>query len=321
MNYGINALRKNSKFESKEPPVVLITGCGSGLGYALTKLLYEKSNFRVIATARSAESVAKLRGEFHESERFKILELDIVNQIQRDQVVAGIFSMWKSIDVLINNAGISYRSVIEHMDEESELKQLEVNYLSPLAIIRLVIPSMREKGFGKIINVSSVSGMVAMPTMASYSASKHALEGATEALWYELRPFGISVSLVQPGFIKSNSFEKVYYSQKAKLSQKLEGPYADYYSNMDAFIKKLMHKSTVSPEQIAMIILNLIKEPHPPLWVPVTPDAKLFFWIRKILPRRIFHRFMFLFLPNVRYWGGKYIKSKSNNTHNLSTAL
>ena len=146
--------------------------------------------------------------------------------------------------------------------------------------------------------------------MASYSASKHALEGATESLWYELRPFGISVSLVQPGFIKSNSFEKVHYSKKAKLSQALEGPYSDYYSNMESFITKLMHKSRVSPEQIALKILNLMMTENPPLWMPVTHDAQIFFWIRKILPRRVFHRVMYLFLPNVRHWGGKYINSK-----------
>lgn len=299
----------------KEKPVVLITGCGSGLGYALAKLLYKENKFRVVITARSMDSVNLLKAEFPESNRCKVIELDITNRLKRDQTIAEVFSLWKSIDILINNAGISYRSVIEHMDEESELKQLDVNYLSPMSLIRLVIPSMREKGVGKIINVSSVSGMVAMPTMASYSASKHALEGATEALWYELRPFGISVSLVQPGFIKSNSFEKIHYSKKAKLSQILEGPYADYYSNMDSFVAKLMRKSLVTPEQIAQKILNLMIEESPPLWIPVTHDAQIFFWIRKILPRRIFHRFMYLFLPNVRHWGEKYI----NNNKSIKT--
>lgn len=293
-----------------EGPVVLVTGCGSGVGYAIAKLLHKKTNFRVIITARSIDSVNKLKEELPESDRFKIIELDITNQSQRDHIIAEVFSLWKAIDILVNNAGISYRSVIEHMDEESELKQLDVNYLSPMALIRLVIPSMRESGFGKIINVSSVSGMVAMPTMASYSASKHALEGATEALWYELRPFGISVSLVQPGFIKSNSFEKVHYSKKAKLSQMLDGPYADYYTNMESFVKKLMHKSRASPEQIAQKILNLMTMENPPLWMPVTHDAQIFFWVRKILPRRIFHIVMYRFLPNVRQWGGKYINSR-----------
>lgn len=310
---NINSIiNRNWNERMKEKPVVLITGCGSGVGYALAKLIYKEIKFRLVITARSIDSVNQLKAEFPESDRCKVIELDITNQVQRDQTIAEVFSLWKSIDILINNAGISYRSVIEHMDEESELKQLDVNYLSPMSLIRLVIPSMREKGVGKIINISSVSGMVAMPTMASYSASKHALEGATEALWYELRPFGISVTLVQPGFIKSNSFEKVHYSKKAKLSQMLEGPYADYYSNMDSFIAKLMHKSLVTPEQIAQKILNLMIEENPPLWMPVTHDAQIFFWIRKILPRRIFHRAMYLLLPNIRQWGGKYINSKKS---------
>jgi hypothetical protein len=79
-----------------------------------------------------------------------------------------------------------------------------------MALIRLVLPGMRQKGAGRIISVSSVSGMMAMPTMGTYSASKFALEGATEALWYEVRPWNIQVSLVEPGFVRSHSFRNMY---------------------------------------------------------------------------------------------------------------
>jgi short-subunit dehydrogenase len=96
---------------------------------------------------------------------------------------------------------------VEHADIDERHAQHEVNYHGPMELVRLVLPTMREKRRGRIINVSSVSGMVAMPTMASYAASKFALEGATEALWYEVRPFKIRVSLVQPGFIRSSSFQ------------------------------------------------------------------------------------------------------------------
>jgi len=101
------------------------------------------------------------------------------------------------------------------MTVADEQLQMQTNYFGPLALIRDLLPSMREKGRGKIINVSSVSGMIAMPTMASYSASKHALKGASEALWYEMKPYGINVSLIQPGFIKSNSFHNVYFSHSS----------------------------------------------------------------------------------------------------------
>lgn len=295
---------------STKRPVVFVTGCGSGIGYAIAKLLYTQNQFRVVVTAKSEESIVQLKMELPENERFIIRQLDITKEESREILIAKIFSEWKSIDILINNAGISYRSVIEHMDEESELKQLDINYLSPLALIRLVIPSMRERGGGKIINVSSVSGMVAMPTMASYSVSKHALEGASEALWYELRPFGISVSLVQPGFIKSNSFEKIYYSKKATLSLQLEGPYAEYYTNMGNFVAKLMNKSFITPENVAKKILKLMNQKHPTFWQPVTPDASTFYWLRKLLPRHLFHKVMYRLLPKISDWGVKHKKKK-----------
>ncbi len=221
--------------------------------------------------------------------------------------------MWRAIDILINNAGISYRSTVEHMDDESEVHQLSVNYLAPMALIRLVIPSMRERGFGKIINVSSVSGMVAMPTMASYSASKHALEGATEALWYELHPFDISVSLIQPGFIHSNSFNKIYFSKKAKLSQDIDGPYADYYRNMGPWIARIMEKSMATPESISKKIIGLCNMTRLPLWVPVSIDSWIFHIIRKIIPRNFFHRFMRLFLPHGTKWGGRFRKAEKDS--------
>ncbi|MBY0385019.1 SDR family oxidoreductase [bacterium] len=294
----------------EKKPVVLVTGCSSGIGKSIAALLHQINQFRVIATVRSLSSSASLKKELPENGNFLIRELDITNHQQRESLIADIFHQWKSIDILINNAGISYRSVIEHMDDEAELKQLDVNYLSPLALIRLVVPSMREQGHGKIINISSVSGMVAMPTMASYSASKHALEGATEALWYELRPYGISVSLLQPGFVHSNSFERVYYSKKAALSRDLVGPYAEYYQNMEPFVRYLMNLSPSTPNGIAEKILKIINDKNPPLWISATPDADLFFWIRKILPRRLFHKLMYVFLPKSKEWGQSFKKQK-----------
>src|SRR5690606_8275736 len=123
---------------------------------------------------------------------------------------------WDGVSILINNAGISYRAVVEHMNDKDEQLQMAVNYFGPVALIRLVLPFMREQGRGKIINISSVSGMLAMPTMASYSASKHALEGVSEALWYEAKPLGVNVSLIQPGFIRSKSFKNVYFTEASE---------------------------------------------------------------------------------------------------------
>src|SRR5690606_18684040 len=114
---------------------------------------------------------------------------------------------------------------------------------------------MRQQGRGKIINISSVSGMLAMPTMASYSASKDALEGASEALWYEAKPLGISVCLVQPGFIRSQSFLKVYSTSRADHSLEHKTAYHDYYEHMIPFVGRLMGASKATPQNVARKVL------------------------------------------------------------------
>lgn len=295
------------KFNKK--PVTLITGCNSGIGLSLAYLLYQRNDYRVVVTARG-RSYDQLKLQFPERSDFWVRELDVTNYDHIEMLIDEIAVQWGGVDILVNNAGICYRSVIEHMDEEGELQQLKTNYLGPMSLIRMVLPTMREKGYGHIINVSSVSGMMAMPTMGSYSASKHALDGASEALWYEMKPFGIKVSVIQPGFVHSNSFKNVYLSRKAKFTADLEGPYAEYYSFISPFIERLMRWSRSTPEKIASRIFDLMESSRPPLWKPATADAILFGWLKKLLPKRVFHKIMFLMLPGSKKWGGQFSKIK-----------
>lgn len=287
-------------------PVVLITGCSSGIGLALADLFYRQTRYRVVITSRT-QKIEELNRRFTtDPERFLILPLDVTSSESRTSTIRKIENHWGAVDILINNAGISYRSVIEHMTSEEEIIQMNTNYMGPMSLIRLVLPKMREKGRGKVINVSSVSGMLAMPTMASYSASKYALEGASEALWYEMRPFGIDISLIQPGFVRSESFKNVYYSSKAKQEERNGGPYSDFYKNMAPFIEKLMGRSTSSPQKIAQLILDVVQTQRPPLWIPATFDAEFFYYLRRIFPRRLLLPFLYWCLPNAKTWGHKH---------------
>lgn len=283
-------------------PIILVTGASSGVGRALAELFYKSPQYRTVVTARRF-SLAHLRRNFEENEHFKIVELDVNDAKSRARCLDQIRQVWGDVDILINNAGISYRSVVEHMTEDDEHLQMHTNYFGPMALIKDVIASMREKGRGKIINVSSVSGMLAMPTMASYSASKHALEGASEALWYEMKPFGINVSLIQPGFINSHSFQNVYYSDKSHPdNQQAGGAYSDYYQHMGPFIEKLMKLSWTTPQEVADKIMWVIQTQDPPLWVPATPDAIVFYFLRRMIPRRWLMPILFFFLPKSKLW-------------------
>lgn len=121
-----------------------------------------------------------------------------------------------------------------------------------------------------------------MPTMGSYSASKYALEGLSESLWYEAKPLGINVSLIQPGFVRSDSFRHVYYSKMSTAAEGTDSPYGDYYANMSPFIARLMRMSLTNPSAIAKTVLKVIRTENPPLWIPATLDAILFYYLRRL---------------------------------------
>lgn len=310
IEFRINCFIKKTS-GSRFQPVILVTGCSSGIGLALAKFLYALTEYRVVVTARS-KSLPILHSHFTESDRFWLRELDVTDESARKALIEEIEAKWKGVNVLVNNAGVSYRAVVEHMTAAEEQDQFDTNYFGPVGLIRAVLPYMRKVGRGKIINVSSVSGMLAMPTMGSYSASKYALEGISESLWYEVRPLGINVSLIQPGFVRSKSFLNVRYSTASGPEHGIEGLYADYYMHMTPFIERLMGLSFTTPEDVARRILKTIKRKNPPLWIPATMDALIFYYLRRFVPRKILLEFLFATLPRVRHWAKTYTNRKKH---------
>jgi NADP-dependent 3-hydroxy acid dehydrogenase YdfG len=281
------------------PKVVLVTGVSSGIGKALARKLWN-SEYRFVGTVRQHALDAMRQEGFHDNEHALLRTLDVTDYGAQAALIAEIEQRWGGVDILVNNAGISYRAVIEHMDKDNEQAQLATNYLGPMNLIRLVLPTMRAKRTGKIINISSVGGMMAMPTMGSYSASKFALEGASEALWYEMKPWNIHVSLVQPGFVHSESFRHVYTTRCAEQTTTV---YDAYYQHMSRFIERLMRWSRTTPEDIAKKVICVMKKQDPPLRVQATPDAYLFSLIRRFLPRALYHRILYRSLPGIGEWG------------------
>lgn len=287
----------------KSEGMVLITGASTGIGLAVARALLH-TNYRVFLTARES-SVARFGAHaISESDRVRIRPLDVTSKEQRESVVAEADRDWGGVDILINNAGLAYRAVVEHVEEHERLAQMDVNFRSPMELIRLVLPGMRAKRSGRIITVSSVGGMMAMPTMAAYSASKFALEGAHEALWYEVRPWDVRVSLVQPGFVHSDGFQKVRYTPASDRSEhELADPYHEHYVNMGPFIAKVMRSSRATPESVAGIVLRTMQRRRPPLRVPATFDAFGFSLLRRIVPRSTYHWLLYRMLPRVDTWG------------------
>jgi NAD(P)-dependent dehydrogenase (short-subunit alcohol dehydrogenase family) len=282
-------------------PVVLVTGTSSGIGLALARRL-RGLPYRTVATARATSLHRLADAGLTETDRFHPRALDVTDPHQREELIEEVTRQWGGVDILVNNAGVSFRAVIEHLSEAETLDQLAVNFLGPMDLIRLVLPHMRGQMGGRIINVSSVGGMMAMPTMGAYSASKFALEGASEALWYEMRPWNIRVSLVQPGFIRSDSFTHTYMSARARSSVAAADEYEPYYSAMGDFIARLMGRAFATPDTVARRIVSLMTRKRPPLRVSATLDARFFYILRRLLPRRVYHRILYHSLPTPGKW-------------------
>ncbi|MEM6980473.1 MAG: SDR family NAD(P)-dependent oxidoreductase, partial [Planctomycetota bacterium] len=216
--------------------MVILTGASVGLGLAITRRLLDarqRQNLHLILTARESSLERFAAAGIEPQADVWIRPLDVTNPQQRLALVEEATDQFGAVDVLINNAGVAYRSCVEHVTEPERLHQMNINFRSPIELIRCVLPGMRSRRRGCIINVSSVGGMMAMPTMSVYSASKFALEGASEALFYELKPWNISVTLIQPGFLRSDAFAKVPYTMmSAKASRDDSDPYHQHYRHM-----------------------------------------------------------------------------------------
>jgi short-subunit dehydrogenase len=289
--------------ERREVATILITGASAGIGLELARLLL-KSQHRLVLTARAVSLPRFAEAGIAPSERVMLLPLDVTIAEERQAAIRAVEQRWGGVDVLVNNAGLSYRAVAEHVTEFERLAQLDSNFLGPMELIRLALPHMRAQRYGRIINVSSVGGMTAMPTMSIYSASKFALEGASESLWYEMRPFGVSVSLVRPGFIHSDGFRKVRFTAQGQRSLlDLTDPYHAHYANMNELIEGLMTLTFYTPLDVAETILEVIEQKNPPLWISGTLDAYAFDLLRRFLPSGLYHRLLYAGLPRIWRWG------------------
>jgi short-subunit dehydrogenase len=284
--------------------VVLVTGASSGLGLAIAKQLIVDSHYFLVLTARSS-SVFRFEDErIASAENLWLRDLDTCDHLQMTRVIAEIDDQLGGVDILINNAGATERSTVEETDDLSRQHQLDVNYLAPFDLIAQVLPRMRRKHFGRIINISSAGGFMAMPTMSAYSASKFALEAASESLWYEMKPWGISITLIVPGFINSEGYLNTSMTEKSERGSKDPGSaYFEHYRGMSDLIAQSMRRTHATNETISQRIAEILHLRHPPLRIHITFEAQFFYWVRKVLPPRLYLWLVYQFLPDIQLWG------------------
>jgi NAD(P)-dependent dehydrogenase (short-subunit alcohol dehydrogenase family) len=190
----------------------LITGASSGLGYALAKHVLEKGD-RVVMGARTLTAMSDLAARFPDTAL--ALTLDVTRPEHRTAAVEQAESRFGGTDVLVNNAGIDFLGAIEEQDERDYRDLFEVNFFAAVALLRRVLPGMRLRKRGTIVNVSSMDGLASLPVNGYYSSSKFALEGLTEALWQEIEPLGLRAMLIEPGSFRTGIEQRSKFSGAA----------------------------------------------------------------------------------------------------------
>jgi NAD(P)-dependent dehydrogenase (short-subunit alcohol dehydrogenase family) len=263
---------------------VLITGATDGLGKAAALLLAARG-YRVFAAGRSPEKRAQLDALARERKlSIETVELDVCDDRSVETAVSAVLEKPGGLDVLINNAGIVYASTVEDTLMEDWRRQFETNFFGVVRVTQAVLPHMRARRRGRILMMSSVSGLVTPPTHGPYSSSKHALEGLSNALRMEMYPFNVDVVLIEPGYIVTNIqnvAERLMAPYAAKISS---GPYAKIYAGAFRGATSARGKSGTTAEDCARIMLEAIEAPRPKPRYGVTSLARLVKWSKRLLP-------------------------------------
>jgi NAD(P)-dependent dehydrogenase (short-subunit alcohol dehydrogenase family) len=266
------------------PPVVLLTGATDGLGRAAALLLAEQG-YRVFGTGRSEEKRAQL-DELAREKKLPLatLAMDVRDDAAVREGVAGVIAKAGTIDVLINNAGLAYVATVEEMRMEDWRNQFETNFFGVIRVTQAVLPLMRERRAGRIVMLSSVSGLVTPPTQGAYSATKHAIEAMSNALRHELYPLGIATVLIEPGYITTGIHKAAVEVSKPYEEKTSSGPYAKIYAGAWQGANRSRAASKTTPEDCARVILRAIQAKNPKARYGVTPSATLVKWSKRLLP-------------------------------------
>ncbi len=247
---------------------VLITGCSSGIGREAAKAFLDDDGWTVYVTARDTDDIADLGDA-----GCNTAELDVTDGDQVRQVVERVISETGRIDVLVNNAGYGQMGPIEEVPAEVVHKQFDVNVYGPHRLTRAVLPHMRDRERGTIVNVSSVAGRVAYPGGGVYCGSKFALEAMSDALRAEIEPFDIDVALVEPGPVNT-SFSDTVVSRTETLER--SGAYDWFYSVIeDTSLIGGGGFGAVETREVAETILEAANSPNPKPRYPVGQFGKL----------------------------------------------
>jgi NAD(P)-dependent dehydrogenase (short-subunit alcohol dehydrogenase family) len=258
---------------------VLITGCSTGIGRATAERL-AGSGLTVYATARRPESIQDL-----EQKGCRTLALDVTDEALMQAAVAAVEEAEGAIGALVNNAGYSQSGAVETIPLDELRRQFETNVFGLVRLCQLVLPGMRKAGRGRIVNVSSMGGKLVFPGGGAYHATKFAVEAISDALRFEVRGFGVHVSIIEPGLIRTSFGETAVGSVP-----KEDGPYAEFNTavaaNTAGVYEGPLSRLGAGPDAVAKAIEKAITARRPRTRYPVTASARFFMAQHALLPDR-----------------------------------
>jgi len=267
---------------STSSKIVLVTGATAGIGRT-TALHLARQGHHVIASGRKVAELAKLQAEANELQ-LDTLVLDVTSESSIAQAVTKIDQLTdgRGIDVLVNNAGFGVLGPTSEISDSEMRRQYETNVFGLMAVTRAFLPKMQARRSGRIINVSSVGGRITLPFFGVYNSTKYAVESLSEALRYELRPFGVDVVLIEPGVIRTN-FEATAVANLDAFAHTPYGPAMSKYEQMS----KMADRFASNPIVIAKAIARAVKARRPSARYVAPRTTNFAVWMNMILPTRV----------------------------------
>ncbi len=273
----------------QDKPVALVTGSSSGFGL-LTCVELARRGFIVIAGVRRMETAGPLKEAGMRAgagESIRPVQLDVTSPAGAEAVVQEIASRYGRLDVLVNNAGTAYGGFIEEVPAEIWLEQMNTNFHGMVRVTQAVLPLMRENGKGRIIQMSSISGRVGFPGYAPYASSKFAVEGFSECLALEVKPFGIDVVLIEPGAYGTPIWDKGF----TQMSAPEGSPYQGMLNKVLAFSRKSAQQGG-DPSEVAGMVADIACMKRPAFRYALPRSTKLTIGAKSALPARLFQKLM-----------------------------
>jgi len=258
--------------------IILVTGGSSGIGKSIGSFLKSKGH-KVYGTTRN-------KSNYPDFSHFELLEMDVKDTVSIQSVVQKIIAKDGRLDVLVNNAGIGITGPIEETPHEEILKAFETNFHGPLHMTKAVLPQMRERGGGTIINITSIAGYMGLPFRGIYSATKSAMSIVTEALRMETRDSGIKICTVAPGDFATNIASGRYHTPVSETS-----PYKEYGKSLQMMND---HVDTgLDPIMVAKTVFKIINTTDPKVHYKVgAPMQKFSLVLKKILPDKLYEKLL-----------------------------